>query len=310
VNLNVLSKENYRDFMESISTVSSQMIFDHDATTKIEFLDKYGHLRPGTYDILSPRYDVKPETYFSWETSSEKNTITRKKTFFLTKRQKCLIDEMLCSNGIHTDAVNLLDFIRNTIELREKAKFDFTRSLSEAMLLIEKVGADNGLALEELSYSNVGAFRELYISASSVKEVLLQSIENGKAHYEDTLRLSLPPLITQPDDIFSFAWPEAVPNYITQKKVIAPVTTSIEKEKVTNNIVCIPNADPGYDWIFSYPIAGFITAWGGANSHMAIRAGEQQVPAVIGAGEVLFHQWSSSKKLMIDCAEQRVQIIQ
>ena len=45
----------------------------------------------------------------------------------------------------------------------------------------------------------------------------------------------------------------------------------------------------------SYPIAGFITAWGGANSHMAIRAGEQQIPAIIGAGELLYQQWSSSK---------------
>ena len=96
---------------------------------------------------------------------------------------------------------------------------------------------------------------------------------------------------------------------ITQKKVIAAVTTSTEKDKIANNIVCIPSADPGFDWIFSYPISGLVTAWGGANSHMAIRAGEQRVPAVIGAGEVLFRQWSSSERLMIDCAEQRVEII-
>ena len=51
---------------------------------------------------------------------------------------------------------------------------------------------------------------------------------------------------------------------------------------------------------------GFITAWGGANTHMAIRASEQQVPAVIGAGELLYNQWSSSNKIMIDCAEKRV----
>ena len=52
---------------------------------------------------------------------------------------------------------------------------------------------------------------------------------------------------------------------------------------------------------FSYPISGLITAWGGANSHMAIRAGELGLPAVIGAGEILFKRWSSAKKLFIDC---------
>jgi hypothetical protein len=51
---------------------------------------------------------------------------------------------------------------------------------------------------------------------------------------------------------------------------------------------------PGFDWLFAYPIAGLITAWGGANSHMAIRAGELDLPAVIGAGEVLYRRWSSS----------------
>jgi hypothetical protein len=43
---------------------------------------------------------------------------------------------------------------------------------------------------------------------------------------------------------------------------------------------------------------------------MAIRAGEQQVPAIIGAGELLYNQWSSSSKVLIDCAEKRVEIIQ
>ena len=140
--------------------------------------------------------------------------------------------------------------------------------------------------------------------------MLSESIETGKAQYEETLKLSLPPLITEPDDVYSFAWPRMDPNYITQKKVVAPITTFVERENISNKIVCISNADPGYDWIFSYPIAGFITAWGGANSHMAIRAGEQQVPAVIGAGEVLYRQWSTSMRLMVDCAEQRVEIIQ
>ena len=31
---------------------------------KSSFLEKYGHLRPGTYDISSYRYDEKPDLYF------------------------------------------------------------------------------------------------------------------------------------------------------------------------------------------------------------------------------------------------------
>ena len=312
VNLNFLSEDNYKEFLESISTVNSQMLFDQKTMSKNKFLKKYGHLRPGTYDILSPRYDAKPDEYFSWNktTRGTKPRPSSKKAFFLTDCQKKLINEMLVSNEIQTDANSLMDFIRNTIELREQAKFDFTRNLSEVMSLIEKVGAEKGMTVEDISYSNIAVFRDLYISTAGSKKVLEQSISKGKAEYQDTLSISLPPLITDPNDIFSFPWPNADPNYITQKKVTASVTTSIKKDVISSNIICIPNADPGYDWIFSYPIAGFITAWGGANSHMAIRAVERQVPAVIGAGEILFQQWSSSKRLMIDCAEQRVEIIQ
>ena len=53
----------------------------------------------------------------------------------------------------------------------------------------------------------------------------------------------------------------------------------------------MPSADPGFDWIFTRDISGFVTQFGGANSHMAIRASELGIPAVIGAGEALFRRW-------------------
>ena len=74
-------------------------------------------------------------------------------------------------------------------------------------------------------------------------------------------------------------------------------------------IVTIPSADPGYDWLFSYKIAGLVTAFGGVNSHMAIRAGELNLPAVIGAGETLYEHWSTATQLRIDCAARRVEIL-
>ena len=73
--------------------------------------------------------------------------------------------------------------------------------------------------------------------------------------------------------------------------------------------VPFPSADPGFDWIFTRDIAGFVTQFGGANSHMAIRAGELGMPAVIGAGEVLFKRWQTARKLCLDCTNQKVSII-
>lgn len=69
------------------------------------------------------------------------------------------------------------------------------------------------------------------------------------------------------------------------------------------------NADPGYDWIFSKKILGFVTKYGGVNSHMAIRAQELNVPAIIGSGKVLFDKWSNAETIQLDCETKQVTII-
>ena len=94
------------------------------------------------------------------------------------------------------------------------------------------------------------------------------------------------------DDVFAFHLPATQPNFITQRRVTAPVSTIEDPpEKFEGTILFIPSADPGFDWIFTRGIAGFVTQFGGVNSHMAIRARELDMPAVIGAGESLFQRW-------------------
>jgi phosphoenolpyruvate-protein kinase (PTS system EI component) len=74
-------------------------------------------------------------------------------------------------------------------------------------------------------------------------------------------------------------------------------------------IVLVENADPGFDWLFGKRIGGLITAYGGSNSHMAIRAAELGLPAVIGAGDKLFEIWSRARHLRIDCGVESVEVL-
>jgi phosphohistidine swiveling domain-containing protein len=149
----------------------------------------------------------------------------------------------------------------------------------------------------------------MHNSGVDFKDLLTESIINGRKRYEVTSRICLPPLISQIEDVWQFHIPNSEPNFITQKSVTAVVTQDTQKHLLAGAIIAISNADPGFDWLFSYPIAGLITAYGGANSHMAIRAGELGLPAVIGAGEDLFRKWSSAQRLNIDCAIKRVEIL-
>lgn len=307
VTVGVFSQADYDAFMAGVSTVSGQLARDRATLGKSEFLARYGHLRPGTYDILSPRYDEAPELYFDW--TQRPPAPAPLQPFSLTLPQMREIVKLLEAHGLQPDPVGLLDFLQNGIELRELAKFHFTRNLSDALALIAQVGAEHGIGREDLAYCDIRAFTELHVAAADAKEVLLRSIEQGKARYAETLKVSLPPVITRPEDVWSFEWPETAPNFITQKRVTAPVVLCDDRDKLAGAIVCIPNADPGFDWLFAYPIAGLITAWGGANSHMAIRAGELGLPAVIGAGEVLYRRWSTADFLHLDCPGRRVEMM-
>ena len=259
------------------------------------FLARYGHLRPGTYDILSSRYDEAPDMYFDWEVKPPAHKPAT--PFPLTLQQMREIAQLLEAHHLNPDVVGLFDFLQAGIELREFSKFHFTRNLSDALSLAGEYGEQQGFSRDDMAYCDLASLTELHVAAADPSYVLGRAIEEGKARYQATVATALPPLIVKPDDVWAFEWPETSPNFITQKQVTAPVVESTDRKELAGAIVCIPNADPGFDWLFSYPIVGLITAWGGANSHMAIRAGELGLPAVIGAGEELYRRWAAANRL-------------
>jgi glutamine kinase len=307
VSVGVLSENDYEAFMVSVSTVSGQLARDRSMLDQSTFLARYGHLRPGTYDILSLRYDEAPELYFDWEVKPP--VPPPAKPFSLTLPQMREISRLMGAHDLNPDVVGLFDFLQAGIELRELSKFHFTRNLSDALSLAGEYGEQQGFSRDDMAYCDLNSLKELHVAAAEPRYVLSRAIEQGKARYRDSVAMALPPLIIKPEDVWAFEWPETAPNFITQKTVTAPVVKSVKREELTGTIVCIPNADPGFDWLFSYPIAGLITTWGGANSHMAIRAGEMGLPAVIGAGEVLYRCWAAADRLCLDCAGRRVEVL-
>ena len=303
----VLTESDYDAFMGSVTTVSGRLAQDRHSLDRDSFLERYGHLRPGTYDILSPRYDEAPDLYFDWNERLEEPEKIHE--FFLSEIQMQEVVRLSKEHGLQLQGEELFKFLKAGIELRELSKFHFTRNLSDAMSLLAEYGEEHGFSIEDMAYCDIKTLQELHVAAANPKELLGAAIEIGKARYTETLLVALPPVITSPNDVWGFEWPVTVPNFITQGQVTAQVRNHKDRTKLDGAIVCIPNADPGYDWLFSYPIAGLITAWGGANSHMAIRASELSLPSVIGAGEVFFRRWSSAERLHLDCAGRRVEIL-
>ena len=301
----VLDNEEHTTFMASVETVGSRIGHDFASLTKEEFLARYGHLRPGTYDILSPRYDEAPDLYLDW--SKSRTSSSTRPRFALSIEQLRRIEQLLNEHQLDIDVLSLIEFIKAGIEGREYAKFVFTRSLSDALSLIRQIGEEYGLSVEDCAFLDYDAISSLYSESGSVRERLLDSIARGRQRHALTRNLVLPPIIAAPNEVFAFHLPPSQPNFITRKSVTAAIASVGDPpESFAGRILFVPSADPGFDWIFTRGISGFVTQFGGANSHMAIRAGELGIPAVIGAGETLYTRWQSAQKLCLDCTNQQV----
>ncbi|HTU46782.1 MAG TPA: adenylyl-sulfate kinase [Bryobacteraceae bacterium] len=308
VEVGVIDAEESATFMASLNTVGSRIGRDFASLPKADFLARYGHLRPGTYDILSPRYDEAPDLYFNW--SSARPTSSAPPRFALTIEQSRHIERLLKEHGLEIDVLSFIEFIKAGIEGREYAKFVFTRSLSQALSLIGQLGEDHGLSKEDCAFLNYDVVRMLYSESGSVRKALQESVARGRERHALMRHLVLPPTIASPDEVFAFHLPPSQPNFITRKSVTAPVGSFGDPpETFAGRILFMPSADPGFDWIFTRDIRGFVTQFGGANSHMAIRARELDMPAVIGAGEALFQRWRTASMLCLDCTNHKVLVI-
>ncbi len=312
VKTGIISREEYEQYMCSMNTVSKQLKQDKakyfaGKMEKAELIEKYGHIRPGTYDILSPRYDEAFEYYFSGKSSK---VCPEEKEFQFTKEQMERIDIELEQNGIQVNAKQLFLFIKEAIEGREYLKFVFTKSISEILKLIGELGERTSIGKEDMAHLDIGVIKQLYVDlyCGNVADILKSNIEVNKKQYQVARVLKLPSLIVSPEDVYQFYLLDEEPNYITLNSVTGEVVLeeAIRDTDIKGKIVFIKSADPGYDFIFSKNIGGLVTQFGGANSHMAIRCAELGIPAIIGAGEKNYLEWSKEKTLSIDCMKKKV----
>lgn len=310
VSENILTENEYNVFLNSLNTVSKQMSIDLVNLDKKDFLNSYGHLRPGTYDILSDRYDEAYDTYFETKQIKKEH---KDLAFHFTQEQKRQIEDLIESNKLETNFEDLIRFIKESIEGREYSKFLFTRHLSQVITYINEFGRKFGFSKEELAYLDIQKVLNLYstLDHRDVKDILSTDIEKNKQFYLYTKAVKLPSVIVNSSDIYNYFLENHEANFITLNKIEATVVLeeNIATSDVEGKIVCIRSADPGYDYLFSKNIGGLITCYGGANSHMAIRCAEMSIPAVIGCGENKFEEYVKAKNIEIDSSNKQVKIL-
>ena len=210
-----------------------------------------------------------------------------KSYFNFTDKEKQQLTKLLYESQLPIDITNFSNYIAKAISGREYAKFVFTKNISDIIELVARFGELLGLDREIMSYIDIRDIMEWESHAllEEPKTYFMKLAKKGKENFISGRLLKLGYLIRSPRDIFVVPQHRNAPNFVGKGSIEGKIkvlsASSSCSENLDNCIVCIESADPGFDWIFTRPILGLITKFGGTNSHMAIRCAEYGLPAAI-----------------------------
>jgi glutamine kinase len=304
------------EFKRSLVTPAGQMSRDFATViagrlTREQFLARYGHLRPGTFDIISPRYDQREELFRDSQAAAQAPA-PGAGPFQLAPDEHAAFTGLLTEARLPLSPEALLDYAGQAIVGREQAKFVFTRHLSDALESIAEWGEHIGLTREDLAFLTLRDLEEtLTAPVTRDRETHFHELAQSRRTYAREMRgLRLGYIVRDVHDLYVVPQHRGAANYVTTRSLEGrPALLDNRMTGPTDlfgQIVCIESADPGFDWIFTKGIAGLITKFGGANSHMTIRCAELGIPAAIGVGESVFERLVNASQVELRCGEKLV----
>ncbi|MDR7306047.1 PEP/pyruvate-binding domain-containing protein [Rhodoferax saidenbachensis] len=308
-----ISTAQYDEYLQSLPTVASQITADLHQDLPLEVLvQRYGHLRPNSYEITSGNYASEPDWYLRSQKGAAQPQAKHGAESVLLKNRKQIAAEIASLElDISVDA--LLEFVARSIAGREQAKFEFMKNLNAVLEIAASLGDELGLTRDQISCLSIGDLMRLgtdsIVPADKIQ--LRRRAAYNEKRWMVTRVMHLPDVVVTPADVEAFTLEPWRANFITGKRVVGrPVwIDETPQSDIDGAIVIIRAADPGYDWIFAHPIAGLVTEFGGVASHMSIRAAEFGLPAAIGCGSVVIELLRGAVSVELDCAAEKVRAV-
>ncbi len=308
--LKIIDQNKIFNFKTSLETVTSKFLYDCNLLSRNiisfkKFKDRYGHLRPGTYDINSKNYSQIKKNFFINKKINEKND------FVLSNFKIKKINSILKKNNLEINYTDLFAYLKNGIESREYSKFIFTKYVDLILKKISKISKTNNLSKKEISFLKIDEILKLNKNKISLK-IIRKIILKRKKDYKINKNIKLPILMVDSKNVDVIPFQVSSPNFIGNKKVTGKLIyidnrINFKKQELNKKIVLIENADPGYDWLFNFNIKGLVTKFGGANSHMSIRCNELKVIAAIGVGEKIFEEIKNKDEIILDSGLKKIE---
>jgi hypothetical protein len=255
-----------------------------------------GHVRAGTFDIAAPaRREFAAHASAPAPTHDDDATASRP----IDDAAARGLHDALRELGLEITPDALLAHYRRVLHARELGKFVLARGVSHALDALAALARARDVDRDEAGWLSLADLLDPALDRCMLRE----RIERARAAHAVEARLRMPLLIRDVQlDTIHHAPGHA--NWLGRGRV-DDVPTTVDAHTHPDSvplhaIIAIASANPGFDWIFLRRPAALLTAFGGPNSHMAIRCAEAGVPALLGVGPEAFRRATSAARIRID----------
>lgn len=260
-----------------------------------QFNRRYGHLRPRTYSLESPRYDERPAI----AAASPPQAARRGR---VPPDSACL-EAVLRRNGAPISQRDFWKVAGAAFRAREEIKFYFSALLSDVLLTLGRVAAWSKIQRASLRALRIHDLLRILARSKSWSEFAHRLVDERR-RLIPPIRWPLSDILWDKTSIHAVEELTARPTFIGSTLAHGPARLidgdAAIASPLNGAIVAIDAPDPGFDWIFSQPFKGLITEYGGQFSHMGIRCAEFGISAALGCGTRTFNTASGSAQITID----------
>jgi hypothetical protein len=256
-------------------------------------------LRPGTFDIDAPSRPVSAVAGLSAPPCPPRPTPDLDD-----------VDALLRAVGWSLDAATLLRMAEDAARARELGKLALARGLGALLSGLAGWGQLAGLDRAALGWLTPA---ELVRHADDPGR-LREAIARARQRHAEEAPLRMPTLLARAEDLSVVACAANRPTFLGTTAAEGPVVRvdrATRFERITGGaVLLIESADPGYDGVFARAPAALLTAFGGPQSHMALRCVELGVPAALGLGTERLRRLAASARLRIDPTRAALQVLE
>lgn len=253
--------------------------------------DDDGAVRAGTFEIEAPARR-------SWSHGRVRmeDTIAAASAAPLDAAARTRLREALREARVDVEPEAFLAQHANAVFAREFGKHALASGVSRVLDALTERAAARGIDASMASWLRLddllGETGDLESRAEAAR----------KSHAVDAM-LRMPLLMDSPRLDVVHHRPGS-PNYLGRGRVDGRIVVvdeySAPHDLPIRSLVAIASANPGFDWVFARRPLALVTAFGGPNSHIAIRCAHANVPALLGVGPESFRRLIAAGRIAID----------